>query len=174
VSVSTTGTQNTMAIALLFTQLNFHGSGQGSIQIGGLTSYNGSVHAEVIAGIGVGFPFFPEAGYTLIAGPALPSVTNATWSPTQAPSTLRFTYFDNEKLDFYVQLSAGTSGSGSITVLDPLSFNLDPGTSFTADAPGFLTAAVPEPSTWTMMILGFTGLGFMAYRRKLKPALMAA
>jgi PEP-CTERM motif len=27
-------------------------------------------------------------------------------------------------------------------------------------------AAVPEPSTWTMMILGFCGVGFMAYRRK--------
>jgi hypothetical protein len=27
-------------------------------------------------------------------------------------------------------------------------------------------AAVPEPSTWAMMILGFAGIGFMAYRRK--------
>src|SRR4051794_18871596 len=27
-------------------------------------------------------------------------------------------------------------------------------------------AAVPEPSTWAMMILGFFGLGFMAYRRR--------
>jgi hypothetical protein len=27
-------------------------------------------------------------------------------------------------------------------------------------------AALPEPSTWAMMILGFCGLGFMAYRRK--------
>jgi hypothetical protein len=25
---------------------------------------------------------------------------------------------------------------------------------------------VPEPSTWAMMILGFVGVGFMAYRRK--------
>ncbi len=30
--------------------------------------------------------------------------------------------------------------------------------------------AVPEPSTWAMMILGFAGVGFMAYRRKAKPA----
>lgn len=29
-----------------------------------------------------------------------------------------------------------------------------------------LTASVPEPSTWAMMILGFCGLGFMAYRRR--------
>ena len=35
-------------------------------------------------------------------------------------------------------------------------------------------AAVPESSTWAMMILGFAGVGFMAYRRKSKPALMAA
>lgn len=27
-------------------------------------------------------------------------------------------------------------------------------------------SAVPEPSTWAMMILGFCGLGFMAFRRK--------
>jgi hypothetical protein len=27
-------------------------------------------------------------------------------------------------------------------------------------------AAVPEPSTWAMMMLGFFGVGFMAYRRK--------
>jgi hypothetical protein len=27
-------------------------------------------------------------------------------------------------------------------------------------------AAVPEPSTWAMMVLGFAGLGVMAYRRK--------
>ena len=37
-----------------------------------------------------------------------------------------------------------------------------------------ITAAVPEPSTWAMMLLGFAGIGFMAYRRKAKPALMAA
>ena len=29
-----------------------------------------------------------------------------------------------------------------------------------------IAEAVPEPSTWAMMILGFCGLGFMAYRRK--------
>jgi hypothetical protein len=36
------------------------------------------------------------------------------------------------------------------------------------------TAAVPEPSTWIMMVLGFTGLGFAAYRRKAKLALTMA
>lgn len=34
--------------------------------------------------------------------------------------------------------------------------------------------AVPEPSTWAMLILGFAGVGFMAYRRKSQPAAIAA
>src|SRR5258708_8205735 len=33
---------------------------------------------------------------------------------------------------------------------------------------------VPEASTWAMLLLGFAGIGFMAYRRKSKPALMVA
>jgi hypothetical protein len=33
---------------------------------------------------------------------------------------------------------------------------------------------VPEPSTWAMLRLGFAGIGFTAYRRKAKSALMAA
>ncbi len=37
-----------------------------------------------------------------------------------------------------------------------------------------VASAVPEPSTWAMMLLGFAGIGFMAFRRKSKPALMAA
>lgn len=36
---------------------------------------------------------------------------------------------------------------------------------------GETVSAVPEPSTWAMMLLGFSGIGLMAYRRKSKPAL---
>jgi PEP-CTERM motif len=66
--------------------------------------------------------------------------------------------------------------SGQTTTIDPNLFAIsfsDPhvggGVSGT-----FNVAAVPEPSTWAMMILGFAGVGFMAYRRKSKAALMAA
>jgi hypothetical protein len=38
---------------------------------------------------------------------------------------------------------------------------------------GFLHA-VPEPSTWAMMILGFAGIGFMAYRRRKSTVALAA
>jgi hypothetical protein len=37
-----------------------------------------------------------------------------------------------------------------------------------------VTGGFPEPSTLAMMILGFAGVDFMAYRRKSKPMPIAA
>jgi PEP-CTERM motif len=34
-------------------------------------------------------------------------------------------------------------------------------------------SATPLPSTWTMMLIGLAGFGFVAYRRKAKPEFMA-
>ena len=50
------------------------------------------------------------------------------------------------------------------------------GNSFEVDNLGIVAtgkvSAVPETSTWAMMILGFFGVGFAAYRRKSRsPAL---
>jgi hypothetical protein len=84
----------------------------------------------------------------------------------------------------------GPNGVGQFEVLgiDP-SLGLDPNnpvafvTALTFEGTGTFTGTmmpvtistdVPEPSTWAMMILGFAGVGFMAYRRKSKPALIAA
>ena len=59
---------------------------------------------------------------------------------------------------------AKTAGQ-SFGSLNALTFDVD----FTPSV-----SAVPEPSTWAMMILGFAGVGFVAYRRKANPALTAA
>jgi len=56
----------------------------------------------------------------------------------------------------------------SLQAGDTLSFVVNNNGLFYDDSTA-LTAtitAVPEPSTWAMMVLGFAGLGFMAYRRK--------
>jgi hypothetical protein len=37
-----------------------------------------------------------------------------------------------------------------------------------------ISTAVPEPSTWAMMILGFFGVGYMTYRRKQRLSVRAA
>jgi hypothetical protein len=85
-----------------------------------------------------------------------------------------------------VQVNGGIGGSGIVFGLDaPQAATLNnllltPGTEvFTVSATfanaegapdviqaGRITAAVPEASTWAMMLLGFAGLGFMGYRRK--------
>jgi hypothetical protein len=38
----------------------------------------------------------------------------------------------------------------------------------------FLTSGVPEASTWAMMIMGFAGIGLLAYRRKRAPSFRLA
>jgi hypothetical protein len=68
-----------------------------------------------------------------------------------------FNIFGNNSLDpigaWYFQLQT-SGGSGDSLLVTSIS------------------AAVPEPSTWAMMILGFAGVGFMAYRRRNKPAML--
>jgi hypothetical protein len=76
---------------------------------------------------------------------------------------------------------SGTAHSANLQLLTNATSFVDPFASF-QDSNGdsfsipVLTpvAAVPELSTWAMMVVGFAGLGFMANRRKSEAALMAA
>jgi PEP-CTERM motif len=51
--------------------------------------------------------------------------------------------------------------------------SLEPSLGINGEANGLFGSitAVPEPSSWALLILGFAGVGFMTYRRKSKPAL---
>ncbi len=61
-----------------------------------------------------------------------------------------------------------TGANGQLEIFFADRYNVESELSFTI-------SAVPEPSTWAMMILGFFGVGFMAYRRKKNgPALRIA
>jgi hypothetical protein len=73
------------------------------------------------------------------------------------------------KTEAYIEIS-GLAAFSSVTFSDNSSnaFEFNVGT-----LPG-LTTDVPEPATWAMMILGFCGVGFMAYRRNSKPAFRLA
>jgi PEP-CTERM motif len=69
---------------------------------------------------------------------------------------------------------SGLLATGGSTVLE-VHGRQDPSFIFFDDfAVNASVGAVPEPSTWAMMILGFAGVGFMAYRRKSMPAFMVA
>jgi hypothetical protein len=93
--------------------------------------------------------------------------TTFTLDASTASLTNTVTTFDTKTFGFFGITSATPFTSATFTSADDnlSSFNI-PEIEF--------AAAAPEPSTWAMMILGFAGLGFMAYRRKSKPALMAA
>jgi hypothetical protein len=59
----------------------------------------------------------------------------------------------------------GDSTYGYFALTGEPEFDLTPNT-ITITLVDGLVAGVPELSTWAMMILGFCGVGFMAYRRK--------
>lgn len=134
-----------------------------------------------------------DAGFWF-SNTAVTIYNNAGGSPTdpQVPFLDPFTTFDfkftNEAITGVTvdPLSAAdflpntTSPNTGLTLVGPNEFTVDAA----GDNPVYLskliidvsfasTPAVPEPSTWAMMLLGFASLGFMAYRRKSKPALLA-
>jgi hypothetical protein len=72
---------------------------------------------------------------------------------------------------------SGTNHSGNLMLFTDAPFFVDPLATFHDAAGGVFsldingpsnTPPVPEPSTWAMMLRGFAGVGFMAYRRKQK------
>jgi hypothetical protein len=60
-------------------------------------------------------------------------------------------------------INGGPNSNGDVGVNGTSGGNVFFSDTYTVGTPQ--VAAVPEPSTWAMMILGFCGLGFMAYRR---------
>ena len=57
-------------------------------------------------------------------------------------------------LHFFMDNSATANGEAAAGFVDSITINTN------------LTSAVPEPSTWAMLLLGFAGIGFMGYRRR--------
>ena len=81
------------------------------------------------------------------------------------------TLFSGSEGDHNVWTDFGTS-SGFVSGLNTLTFTVEnigfAGSNPTGLNVDFLASnvsAVPEPSTWLMMILGFAGVGFLRYRR---------
>lgn len=96
----------------------------------------------------------PSPGFAIATGPFVPD--------NQVQMVANTLYF----LQMDVLLRPNSSGVQNTGMIDP-TFSSDFGGQFIF-SPGVFapTSAVPEPSTWAMMILGFAGVGFMAYRRR--------
>jgi PEP-CTERM motif len=83
-----------------------------------------------------------------------------TFTPSVDSSVTPGAPFEHVVLDF----TTTSAGALSFAAINPV--NAGQGTNVGPILDNVVLTAVPEPSTWAMMILGFFGVGFMAYRRK--------
>jgi hypothetical protein len=136
-----------------------------------------------------------------VPGSNTPALTNgfgAVFTDVDLANTTSLTFFDsanNSLGTFFVPVSVGNEGlsflgvdfgSAVVSRVRIVSGNAALGPNETAGLdlvvmddfiygePINATGAVPELSTWAMMILGFCGIGFMTYRRKSTAARAAA
>jgi PEP-CTERM motif len=102
------------------------------------------------------------------------SIAQSETITTNVQYNIQMSLFVNANTLFGASTDSQTGNIDPIITIDPL-FALD-NPLFTLELSPSVgnVSAVPEPSTWAMMILGFAGIGFMAYRRKSKPVLMVA
>jgi hypothetical protein len=168
------------------------------------TTYNGGTfNGDTLTGtilLDVGAGGVADSGTLTISGLGLPGVLTLGMAPPSPPASAYqagggLELFGNDNI-FPITangITFGTNAPGSLTGGYTLQFLL--GGEFSECAgtvvcgaiggPAFSNgslqqlgsttiSAVPEPSTWAMMILGFFGIGFMAYRGKSKPAMLAA
>jgi hypothetical protein len=96
-----------------------------------------------------------------------------TLSLTDSLGVTSYTVIGATTASFVGFVSDGTITSLKVSAVQPAGGPLWPTVDDLRLAQG-LTAAVPEPSTWAMMILGFAGVGYMTYRRRKQAALTVA
>jgi hypothetical protein len=94
-------------------------------------------------------------------------------SPT--PNTGGFANFDPYIYHVGTFTIDATFNSDSFTISNvQFAFGTGPDNTLAGSRGGFPVGSIPEPSTWAMMILGFFGVGFVAYRRKSQMSLRLA
>ena len=123
---------------------NFHSGGPFVLAIGGVNSGGSSVMGDAFGG--TSNTEFDLSHVISTLGPFSGAAYSGTASGLFSPSANPFS------------LALGVEIMGTIGGTSTGDLNIQIG-------------AVPEPSTWAMMILGFAGVGFMAYRRKSQGAL---
>jgi len=114
--------------------------------------------------------FAPDTAPPIGASPFNNFLTGLTFSGSPTTSKLVFDYDVASNFTLLADgsqflLSTRTSGNGGTPALFAVDVINGAGTTGNAGATAF-SPAVPETSTWAMMILGFMGVGFLAYRRR--------
>jgi hypothetical protein len=131
-----------------------------------------------IAAFDTTFSTFPDASFVFVYSGTLPALASGKLEFTLSQA------FNYDPSNGYLMLTVSNpnfSGDGNL-LLDADSGNANINSRFSSFprgnggipnlglVTGFneAVAAVPEPSTWAMMVLGFAGVGVLAYRRTRK------
>jgi len=123
----------------------------------------------------------PPTGFTFLTGTTLANdfvsfseTVDGTTFTTPLADVTSISLF-NTSLTNIVASTTNGSGLHSVTLSEPDIFSIPmtytlgvPFTEFGTISVTNQVTAVPEPSTWAMLILGFMGIGFLAYRRNAK------
>jgi len=132
--------------------VDLNGNGQGGItQTFGLGAGT-YLLGFYLSGNPDGSPAEKSIGVTL--SPATPAISNSY--------TYLATINSNHSLNYEYHSFLFTTTGGSET----LSFFSNNEGAYGGVVGGVTISAVPEPSTWAMMLLGFAGIGFVTYRRR--------
>lgn len=159
-------------------------------QSSGLTSFNGTVGAQTI-GITTDVLADTASGNAIITAHGSDPLRAVTFNPVDGiftafsfrgslenTGTITVTVTDNFGQDFIFNANANQNFgpfsvaaiAGTNEYINLVKISVDSSNDFRSarqfDFGNALAPAVPEPSTWAMMILGFFGLGFVAYRRR--------
>jgi hypothetical protein len=161
---------------LFFGTLNQFDPVNGNVPTG-FSNYTSGGLTVTIAEPAIEFGFNDTANFDTVNITAtqiiITDVRTGPLASVASSSPFKITLTDTSFPDGITQLSNSFDSSAFTLSGSTFTFN-----SFGTSQPATYTAvfdfaaAVPEPSTWAMMILGFAGIGFMAYRRKSKRALV--
>jgi len=108
---------------------------------------------------------FPSGGGSYVGAPSLISASATVNAGTLTSLSFTTDNFVLSPSEDTAQITANFSTTPTLVSSVAVQAIIDNDQDFVT---GTLTisSAVPEPSTWAMMIFGFAGVGFMAYRRK--------
>jgi hypothetical protein len=147
--------------------------------IGATATFTSSVYSTTITnGIGVLGGTNSDASsagstsQSINVEPTTAHIPNASISLSTFAPNIPGSIFSNFEIDSYLS-GSGTAVFGYTDVNfggGELGFDLTPETISVS----VMTTAVPELSTWAMLLIGLFGLGFTAYRRKQSGAAIAA
>jgi hypothetical protein len=143
---------------------NFYPGNGNYVDLDGSTMQLGTLSSKTVFGAGTYELSFSLGAYTYQGQYPLEQtlVSVGNWSALVKP-VVDSSYNPSATLQTYSFLVTTTGGTLDFEAINP--FNPGQGTNVGNILDNVQVSAVPELSTWAMMLIGFAGLGLAAYRR---------